>query len=97
MTLENKATAISKGGEPEQFITHADLIMAACNFVDGQGCSLAEQRIRFKLIDCCEAADGQIEIDPKYIQILKQVVNNCKFRIVHKDLAAFAEVIENIS
>jgi len=71
ITIENKQTTIKESPDSEKYLTIGGLITIACLNHSGV-LPLSEQRIRFKLVDACEAGNGTIEIDEKWVEVLQK-------------------------
>lgn len=98
ITLPNKLTGMKKPqkeGEAESFFTYGDLIAFACE-TTSQPVSLAEQRFRFKIIDACESSNGEIELDEKWIPVLKKCIDGIAAP-VSREFVEFGDSIENLN
>jgi len=92
LIIENKQTTIKESPGSETFLTIGDLIIIACLSSSGV-MPLAEQRIRFKLVDACEAGNGVIEIDEKWVEVLKKCLEGIQTSL-DKTYAEFGEQLE---
>jgi len=90
--IENKITTIKRTPESEDFLTLGDLMTIACES-HSNPVPLGEQRIRFKIIDACEAGNGTIEIDEKWCEVLQKCLEGIATSM-DRTVAGLGEQIE---
>lgn len=91
-TIQNKETSIKSG---DVLIKYSNLINTCINNIDPQkGATASDMRSAIRVMDAVEKE--VIELEDADFAFLKQKVNEMKWAIIHKDVLAFIDYINEL-
>ena len=95
-TFENKKTNFEEG---QGFLGYANLALTCLNTVPPSGGILPlEMAKRIKLINQLQDVKigEKIEVEDDHYQILKKCANETQWRMIHEEIVAFTEYVNNM-
>lgn len=99
VTQSTASGPILKDGKVvEDEVKYKDLILGALNYVPEGGISLSEQGKRLKVIEKVENAKNgtELELDDVDIDLIHQLLQNMRYRIVDQGLLDFSDYITSV-
>jgi len=97
MKFENKKTEF-KDEQGKDFLGYADLALTCLNSIDRNGCSPLEMAARIKVINPLQdlKIGGTHKLEEAHYETLKKCVNETKWTMIHKDIVAFTDYVNNM-
>jgi len=94
-TFQNIETKITVG-ENATPMTYADLLKVCLGAASSEGITIGDMRNRIKILDKLENPGKTMELTTEEVLLVKGVVANFKWAVMHKDLIGFGEHIESL-
>lgn len=97
-TLELKETTIPRlMSEPQGAkLSYRDLLETVLKQDHGQGFVFEELRMRLKILDQIEAADGVLRLEDTEAVSLQSYVNKTRWALVHRDIVQFCQDVADM-
>lgn len=93
-TIKNKQTQLPKA--EGEWMTYGDLIKACLNTPPQGGFSIEDMRSRLNIFDICDKANGSLKFEDTQAELIKTVVKDYKWGIMHLDLVEFTDEVNKL-
>ena len=95
-TLINKTTSINLTSESEKKTKFADFCESCIKDVPEKGVDLNEMKVRLDILDKLKTAKKDIKFENAEAELLKRIVKETRWKILHEDIVDFLEHVEKL-
>lgn len=92
-TLKLAKTSV---GTDEQPVTYRELIKAVVEARNEKGISFVQMAKRLRIIEALEKSNDELVLEDADFELLKELTNEMKWGVVHKDIVKFCEEVTNL-